>query len=435
MPKRNLLLLCLFTVVCVLAWTARDRGVHGRHFGEVLAAIERSYLEPVDPNALFDAAMEGVFSKLDEHSAFLDGDARQDLDAALDQEFGGVGLELSTDERAGTLVVQSPILNSPAWRAGIVANDRILSIDGVSTRGLKFAEAVTALRGPPGTPVTITVNDPDRVVTLDREIVRTESVLGDRRRTNGSWDRFVEGEPGIAFIRITGFGDHTLEDLDRATAEISGEPGLCGVVLDLRGNPGGLLSVAVEVCDRLLDEGVIVSTRGRGAAGDRQDSPLDIRRATVGTRFPGVPVVVLVDGLTASAGEIVAACLQDNRRAVVVGSRSFGKGTVQSILPLSDGKSLLKLTTSEYLRPSSVNIQRRAGDAEWGVAPEAKHEIDPSAKTLEAVKAWRASRDAVLPPDTTARSTAAAPEEAQSAAALPRQVDPVLARALEVLAK
>jgi carboxyl-terminal processing protease len=148
-----------------------------------------------------------------------------------------------------------------------------------------------------------------------------------------------------------------------------------------------------------------------------------------------VPLVVLIDGLTASAGEIVAACLQDNRRAVVVGSRSFGKGTVQSILPLSDGRSLLKLTTSEYLRPSSVNIQRREGDAEWGVSPEAKHEINPPAKTLEAVKAWRASRDAVLPPDATARSAEPALDEGQSAATLPRQVDPVLARALEVLAQ
>jgi carboxyl-terminal processing protease len=430
MPKRNLLLLCLLTVVCVLAWTARDRGVHGRHFGEVLAAIERSYLEPVDPETLFDAAMEGVFAKLDEHSAFLDSTARQGLDAALDQEFGGVGLELSVDERAGTLVVQSPILNSPAWRAGIVAGDRILSIDGVSARGLKFAEAVAALRGRPGTPVTVTVNDPDHAVTLDREVVRTESVLGDRRRPDGSWEWFVEGEPGIAFIRITGFGDHTLEELDRTIGEISGTPGLNGVVLDLRGNPGGLLAVAVEACDRFLDEGVIVSTRDRVA---RQSALLDVRRATAGAAFPGVPLVVLIDGLTASAGEIVAACLQDNRRAVVVGSRSFGKGTVQSILPLSDGRSLLKLTTSEYLRPSSVNIQRREGDAEWGVSPEAKHEINPPAKTLEAVKAWRASRDAVLPPDATARSAEPALDEGQSAATLPRQIDPVLARALEVL--
>ena len=129
MPKRNLLLLCLLTVVCVLAWTARDRGVHGRHFGEVLAAIERSYLEPVDPETLFDAAMEGVFAKLDEHSAFLDSTARQGLDAALDQEFGGVGLELSVDERAGTLVVQSPILNSPAWRASKVNPTAALRAD------------------------------------------------------------------------------------------------------------------------------------------------------------------------------------------------------------------------------------------------------------------------------------------------------------------
>lgn len=429
MPKRNLLLVFLTTVVCILAWMARDRGLHGRQFGEVMAAIERRHLEPVNPDLLFGAAMEGVFSKLDEHSAFIVDEEREALDAALDQEFGGVGLELAIDERDGTILVESPILHSPAWRAGIAAGERILAIDGISTRGMKLKEAVAALRGPPGAAVSITVGDQARVVPLEREIVRTESVLGDHRRPDGSWDWFVEGEPGIVHLRITAFGEHTLEDLDRAIAAIGAAHDPRGVILDLRGNPGGLLTVAVEVSDRFLDEGVIVSTRGREASSGDRTAALDVRRAKGGSVFAGVPMAVLVDGLTASAGEIVAAALQDNGRATVVGSRSFGKGTVQSIVPLSDGRSLLKLTTSEYLRPSKANIHRRDGDAEWGVSPEPRNEINPPAQTLETVKAWRAARDVVRVPN----APADLPVTSESAAVLPRHVDPVIARAIDVL--
>jgi carboxyl-terminal processing protease len=260
-------------------------------------------------------------------------------------------------------------------------------------------------------------------------MVRTESVHGDHRLPDGSWEWFIEGEPSIAFIRITGFGDHTLEELDRCLEEIAAKSPPEGIVLDLRGNPGGLLAAAVGVCDRFLDEGVIVSTRGRsGPAGN--EGMLEVRRATVGGEFVDVPMAVLVDGLTASAGEIVAACLQDNDRAAIVGSRTFGKGTVQSILPLSDGRSLVKLTTSEYLRPSKANIHRRAGAAEWGVSPDRGNEITPTAKTLAEVAAWRRKREAAYP-----QRTAAAPggDEETSAADLPRNVDPLLARAIELL--
>ena len=339
MPKRNLLLLCLMTVVCLASWQARDHGLRGRRFGEVMTAIERSYLEPVDDEALFAAAMEGLFSKLDENSAFLAGERRRELDAALDQQFGGVGLELLADEKRG-IVVQTPVPGSPAWRAGIAPGDRIVAIDGGRTDNMKLKDAVVAVRGRPGTTVVVTAVGPaagpaPRTVALVREMVRTESVHGDRRRPDGSWDWFIEGEPAIALIRITGFGDRTLEELDRGLEEIAARGPPAGIVLDLRGNPGGLLSAAVGVCDRFLDEGVIVSTRGRAAGGAGNGGPPDVRRAMTGGMVD-VPMAVLVDGLTASAGEIVAACLQDNGRAAIVGSRTFGKGTVQSILPLSD---------------------------------------------------------------------------------------------------
>lgn len=449
MPKRNLLLLFLTTTVCLLAWMARDRGGHGRRFGEVMAAIERSYLDPVDSDGLFEAAMDGVFSKLDEHSAFIDGDEQRDLESMLDQEFGGVGLELAVDPGDGRLTVVAPLVGSPAWRAGLAAGERIDAIDGVSTLGVPLRESVGRLRGKPGTTVVVRVAPPGgrdaasqaersaaaapayRDVTLEREPVRVECVLGDRRRSDGSWDWRIEGHPGIALIRITSFGEHTGEDLRKAVEAIE-EDGLpTGVVLDLRGNPGGLLTAAVEVCDLFLDDGLIVSTRGRGGSAAVAGT-LEPRRATPGAVLAGVPMAVLIDGLTASAGEIVAACLQDSGRGTIVGSRSFGKGTVQSIVPLADGDGLVKLTTSEYVRPSSANIHRRVTDGDddqWGVCPDKGHEITPTGKAIEALRRWRAGRDAVP-----SRRADEAALSSPSASELPAAVDPVLSRAIDAIA-
>jgi carboxyl-terminal processing protease len=283
---------------------------------------------------------------------------------------------------------------------------------------------------------------------LVREIVRTESVLGDRRRGDGTWEWMVEGEPAAATIRITNFGERTADELRRAveaiTSRMTGadqqaqrdEQEPIGVlILDLRGNAGGLLSAAVEVCDIFLDDGVIVSTKGRVLGGqDAGDAETtgDVRRATRGAALADLPMAVLVDGLTASAAEVVAACLQDHGRAIVVGSRTFGKGTVQSILPLSDGSGLLKLTTSEYLRPSRANIHRRSddddSDTDWGVSPDRGCEITPTGRQIEALQAWRRTRDIVSPKD---GSGGAAEPESQSSQ--PRRVDPVLAKAVDTL--
>ena len=448
MPKRNLFVLLWMIAVAGVSWLARDRAGHGRRFAEVLGAIERSYLEPVDQQSLFDAAMEGVFSQLDEHSSFVAGVRRAQLETMLDQEFGGVGLELTLSGAARELTVLSPVVGAPAWRSGIAAGDRIRAIDGVPTNRMTLEQALNRLRGQPGTPVVLAIvaasgatpdqdlvtadaaygnNDPVRNVQLVREIVKIESVLGDRRRPDGSWDWAIEGEPGCVIIRIESFGERTVDELRRAIDAIGDGTAQGGVILDLRGNSGGLLSAAVEVCDLFLDEGVIVSTRGRGsreADDDGEDSaPLDVRRATRGAALAGLPMAVLIDGLTASAAEVVAACLQDHRRAIVVGSRSFGKGTVQSILPLSDGSGLVKLTTSEYRRPNRTNIHRRiddTADAEWGVSPDLGCEITPTGRQSEAIESWRRIRD-----------VASVPPQTQSMAALPRHIDPVLARAID----
>lgn len=477
MPKRNLFVLLLMIVTAVVAWLARDRAGHGRRFAEVLGAIDRAYLEPVDQQSLFDAAMEGVFSRLDEHSAFVVGDHRDQLESLLDQEFGGVGVELTRTEAHRGITVVSPVLGSPAWHAGIAAGDRILAIDGISTLQMPLEEAFRRLRGRPGASVLLTVasqraasaadeavDGPARDIALVREVVKTESVLGDRRRQDGSWEWMIEGEPAAAIVRVTSFGERTADELRRAVEAITsrmadakdqaeqqpdreqqGEAkqhdssGM--LILDLRGNAGGLLSAAVEVCDVFLDDGVIVSTKGRavegrgvgddGAAGD-DVAALDVRRATRGAALGDVPMAVLVDGLTASAAEVVAACLQDHGRAIVVGNRSFGKGTVQSIMQLSDGSGLLKLTTSEYLRPSRMNIHRRSNDDEsdtdWGVSPDRGCELTPTGRQIEALQAWRRMRD-VVPP----KGGMAGPAQAESQASQPRRIDPVLAKAVDAI--
>ncbi len=445
MPIRNLILLVVTTAVCLAAWAAREREARGRRFSEVMAIIDRSYLEPVDGESLFDAAVDAAVAKLDEHSAYLRGEDRRELESQLDQRFAGVGLELGVDDQTRSLVVLAPVGGSPAWKAGIRAGDRIEAIDDAATAGLPLRDAVRRLRGSPGTPVTLRVvtttptatrdplapapEPPARDVVLLREIVAVESVLGDRRLPDGSWEWRIEGEPGLALVRIKSFGERTAGELDAALTTIAADPDLRGLVLDLRGNPGGLLSAAIEVCDRFLDEGEIVSTRGRSAgSGDTaaDTAVVDVRRATAGAVLAGVPIAVLIDGLTASAAEIVAACLQDHGRAVVVGSRSFGKGTVQAILQLSDGRSLLKLTTSEYLRPGRANIHRRHGDGDadvWGVSPDPGCELAPTAEALERLRLWRRARDTAADPRRDVAGTTIGP----------RTADAVLEAALAIL--
>jgi len=442
MPKRNVILLVTTLLLGLVALAARERSGHATRFGEVLGAIERGYYQPVEGERLFVAAVEAAVATLDENSAYLRDDGRDALEAALDQQFGGVGLELAVDEPTGQPVVVAPVFNSPAWRAGITAGDRIVAIDGAATQGLPLRDAVQRLRGRVGEAVSLRVQpapppatslDPGqarpavvvRELTLVRELVEVESVQGDRRRADGSWDWMLEGEPGLGYVRIATFGERTAAEFAAAVEAIEREPDLRGVVLDLRDNPGGLLHAAIDVCDKLLAQGLIVATRGRDAA-----AAGDERHATAGQALAGVPLVVLVDGLSASAAEIVAACLQDAGRATVVGSRTFGKGTVQTLLPLADGRGLLKLTTSEYLRPSREPIHRRPGagdDAAWGVLPHEGYEVTPTAAAVERLAEWRRRRETVLPPSLAAAA-------ASDTGPLPREIDAVLAKALEAFA-
>jgi carboxyl-terminal processing protease len=448
MPARNVIFLLAAALGCLAVRAVLDRELPGRRFNEVVSVIAGGHLDPVDAEDLLDEAIRAAVARLDEHSAYLRGADREAFASRLEQRFAGVGLELVTDDR-GDLVVAAPVVGGPAWRAGIAAGDRIQAIDGVPTRHVPLDECVARLRGHPGAPVSLRMRRiPEETATLDpgktaeesvadvagtvrdvplvREIVRIESVLGDRRREDASWEWLVEGEPDVALIRITSFGERTVAELDVALAGIASGPTPCGLILDLRGNAGGLLAAAVETCDRFLDEGEIVITRRRQ---DGDGPPGDVRRATPGCLLAGVPMAVLVDGLTASSAEVVAACLQDRGRAVIVGSRTSGKGTVQTVVPLAHGDGLLRLTAAEYLRPSGGRIHRAeaAGDdAEWGVRPDAGCEVAPTGEALERLHAWRRLRD--LPGMTGERPMPGS--MSVPTGRLPREVDDVLAASL-----
>lgn len=450
MPKRNVVLLVACLLASLAAWAAREQGGHGHRFGEVMAAIERHSIDEVDSEALFTSAVESVVAQLDEHSSYLHDTDRSDLEAALDQEFGGVGLELSLDPSLRQPVVVASVFPGPAWRAGITAGDRIVAVNGSPTSGLPLRDVVNLLRGKAGQPIEVTVSSASELATLDplappppecvreislvRQTMAIETVKGDRRANDGSWSWTLEGDPDVAYVRIESFGERTADEFSRAVESIAAIPSLRSVIIDLRGNPGGLMRGAVEVCDTLLDEGVIVVTQSRRGDGAAAATITDVRRATTGSLLADLPIVVLVDGLTASAAEIVAACLQDAGRARVVGSRSFGKGTVQSLIPLSDGRGLLKLTSSEYLRPSRERIHRRSNDgddATWGVSPDAGCEVTPTAEAVERLRAWQQARGQVPPPAGGASGVQQVSTSA-SRAALPREIDSVLARAIEV---
>ena len=322
-----------------------------RAFTGVLDAVKQDYVEPVQDKALLENAIRGMLSNLDPHSAFLDAEAFQDLQIGTSGEFGGLGIEVSQED--GFLKVIAPIDDTPAQRAGIRAGDLIIRLDDVSVKGMPLADAIQRMRGKPNTAITLTlVREGARKplkIKLIREIIQVRSVKG----------RLLE--PGFGYLRITQFQSKTDQNLRQALQEIEqqNKGPLRGVVLDLRNNPGGVLNGAVDVADEFLDDGAIVQTKGRGNGSDQSF------KATPGDLLKGAPLVVLVNSGSASASEIVAGALQDHRRALILGERTFGKGSVQTILPLGNGTAV-KLTTARYYTPNGRSIQAE------GIEPDIK---------------------------------------------------------------
>ena len=371
MPRRSLWIIFAVIVVSLVCYERADRNPYARYFGEVLSYIDRSYVEPVDERKLFEGAVQGMIGQLDdEYTAYLGPRDARHFQEALDQKFGGIGIEVSLDPKTKELVVLSPLSGSPAYKAGVRAGDRIVGVAGRSTKGFTLSDAVKFLRGPVGTTVRVQVLHHGAEEPVEYEIardqIRVDSVFGFSRKSDGTWNYFVPGPQRLAYIRVDSFGDRTVEEL-RAALHSVHEQNAKGLILDLRNNPGGFLEGAKETCDLFVpNNALIVTTRGRG--GELRDE----FRASGDEKYLTIPMAVLVNRYTASAAEIVAACLEDNDRAVVVGERSWGKGTVQNVIPVEGGKSVLKLTTATYWRPSGKNIHRlkssQATD-EWGVMP------------------------------------------------------------------
>lgn len=313
-----------------------------RRYVAVYNAVKEAYVEPIDDKKLMHSAIRGLLFDLDPHSVYMERDTAEEFDEASRGSYGGVGVELQR-QPDGTLRVIAPIDDTPAARAGIKAGDVITAIDG---KPFKPDEGDTSgpLRGEPGSKITLTIVREGKPKPFDVELTReTIRIVSVRSRML---------EPGYGYLRIASFQADTAADFDRQLDKLREQAGgkLRGLVIDLRSNPGGLLTSAVQIADSLLEKGKIVSTRGRVPISDAEFS------ATPGDRSSGTPVVVLVDAGSASASEVLAGALRDNQRARVVGSRTFGKGSVQTVLPLDNGDSV-KLTTARYFTPSGKSIQ------------------------------------------------------------------------------
>ncbi|WFF41095.1 S41 family peptidase [Salinicola endophyticus] len=309
-------------------------------FAEVFERIKRAYVEEVDDKTLLRNAMHGMLSQLDPHSEYLDADAFEALRETTEGEFSGVGIEVGL--RDDQLTVISPLDDTPAAKAGIQPGDRIVAIDGTPTDNLTLQEAVDLMRGEPGSQIQLTIlrdnEQAPRTFDLKREAIQSESVTQ------------RELEPGYGYLRISQFQSRTGDQTRAALQSLTAKGPLRGLVLDLRNNPGGVLSSATEVADQFLSSGLIVYTQGRLVDDDMRFT------AHPATLAPDVPLVVLINGGSASAAEIVAGALQDQQRAVLMGTQSFGKGSVQQVLPLGNGDGL-KLTTARYYTPSGRSIQ------------------------------------------------------------------------------
>ncbi len=330
-------------------------------FARVLSYVENNYVEQIDERKLIYGAAKGMVHTLDPHSAFMTPDEFADLQADTEGEFGGVGLQID-DADGGVPVIVEVLTDTPAARAGLIPGDRIVKIDGAATAGQDGGESTARLRGKPGVPVIVEIErknaagsyEAPRPITITREIIRVTAV-----------DTMALA-PGIAYVRIKQFQERTDQEVVAALEAHKKKYGkIDGLVLDLRGNPGGLLDQAVRVADLFISSGVIVTTRGRGG------KKLEEETAHDGGTWSGFPIVCLINGQSASASEIVAGALQDHGRALLLGTRSYGKGSVQSVIPLEDGSGL-KLTIARYYTPKGRSIQER------GIDPDVEVEqLDP----------------------------------------------------------
>lgn len=314
-------------------------------FIKVVKELQEKYVDEIKLNTILTNAYRGMLSGLDPYSQYFGPEELEDLKIETEGEFEGLGIEVIIKE--GLLIVITPLLDSPAFKAGILVGDRIIKIDGESTENMSIREAVKRLRGKLGTKITLTVvHEGDTApvdITIERAKIHVNSIRG---------ARIVDEEYKIGYLAVSNFQENTTKDLDTAIQDLL-KKGMKSLILDLRFNPGGLLNAAVDMADKFLESGIIVSTRGK------DKSQNYIYQARKKGTYPNFPMVVLVNNGSASASEIVAGALKDHKRGLLLGVKTFGKGSVQSLIPVGDGKAALKLTTARYYTPSGVCIHEK----------------------------------------------------------------------------
>lgn len=370
--KTLLLALILFLALFIMAETgfqikafAQDRYADLQNFTKVLNLVEQYYVEEVDTKKLIYGAIKGMLRELDPHTNFMPPDIFKDFETETSGEFGGLGIEISVTN--GILTIISPIEDTPAWEAGIKAGDKVIAVDGHSTKGLSLVEASQLMKGKKGSKVVLRIvrdgEDEPRDIGIVRGSVKIKSV------------KYTSLDDGYAYIKITSFIENTAKDLEKAIdTHIKNNKKVEGMIIDMRRNPGGLLDQAVKVSDMFLKDGTIVSTIGR----NKKDK--EVSSASKKGRFTDFPIIILVNEYTASASEIVSGALQDNKRALIAGQRTFGKGSVQSVVKLGDGSGL-KLTVARYYTPSGVSIQAE------GIKPDIEiDDVDPEAFAKSVLK-------------------------------------------------
>lgn len=397
MPLRNLLLLVVSIAASLICYWRNDRDPYARYVASGLAAIDENALDAPPSDVLFEGAMQGLVDVLhrrgDAHSVYFDATKAGPLRNEIHQQIGGIGVRFQLKHEPALPVIVGPIeAGTPASKASLTPGDVILAINERDTTGLGKPEIQAMLAGDPGTRVKLKIqgerDSKPRVVDLTRDIIPIDSIVGDRRDGDGRWVFALKNDPRIAQIRILSFGDRTAAEFAKLLPKLLSE-GVQACVIDLRDNGGGSLSSAVGICEMLLPaRQTIVETRGR------DDVVLQRYATKVEGKYVALPLAVIVNQNSASAAEIVAACLQDHHRAAIVGERSFGKGTVQQLLPVGNG--LLKLTWARFWRPSGANIQREensSAEGVWAVSPDAGDECKLSADEYGAWRSYRDQRD------------------------------------------